>query len=1018
MPNRILATAAIASFSLVLLAGCGRPPNNKPITVDELAIKVTGSSREVSFTNKQAGFFYTETNGEHRSSWQGWNVMATEILEDYQIVDGETILRKSDVTRATVEPHQLTRIYRSGAKETLVLLDSVDALLVQLDNLKGTNLRVRLFFRDSNHPEDYVVKFRDAVLLVAHQRHLKRTPEENYPVWIGASIGPESNTSQFVQESDTSGASFSPAGIILPSSAKAATIMFVAGDTEEETVARMQSVSKNQETYLAQRHRRMENILNRSFVRTDNQRFDKAFHWALLSMDALVMNQTRKGIFAGLPWFDNYWGRDSFIALPGATLVTGDFPEAKEILRSFAEWQEQNPRSPNYGRIPNLVTTGSIAYNTTDGTPRFVVALEKYFRYSNDTAFVRALYPVVKRSIEGALMYHVDQYGFLKHGDAETWMDAVGPAGPWSPRGDRANDIQALWFHQLTSSATLAGLLNDKQNAGLWGKIATAVRANFNRFFIDSTGTTIVDHLNADGTQDHQARPNQLFALDILDNQSTKARLFKTITERLVYPHGVASLSQDDDNFHPYHHYEPYYVQDAAYHNGIVWTWLAGAWIDVATSYRLSDLAFKVTNTMVDQMLDRGAVGTISELLDAAPRPGEMEPRLSGTFSQAWSLAEFVRVFYQDYLGIRVDAPGKRLTLSPQLPSSMHQTRSTIAVGHGQVNVTYDASKDRVVATLLSDYTPDSLTVTLDGILDGAGCQISAPLPPGRPLKIILSQKGSEWILNGETHKVEPAKLPPQTLQVKLNEVKLATPVIRPELKSLKGPSHRLLSNVEVKGENTLADVFLDVEDPEGDDKGSGNYAYPLTPLLKPGSLDITRVTVSSDDKNAYFKLRFRDLSNPGWHPEYGFQLTYAAIAIDKDNKPGSGQTAVGMNSNFSIDPRFAYETIIFIGAGVRISDSKGAVLAEYIPITGDEKNPLGDARQKAIAFSVPLDILGKPSTTWRYTVAVGCQDDHGGAGLGDFRTVEATAKEWTGGGRKKPADSNVYDVINPLNRK
>jgi carbohydrate-binding DOMON domain-containing protein len=142
------------------------------------------------------------------------------------------------------------------------------------------------------------------------------------------------------------------------------------------------------------------------------------------------------------------------------------------------------------------------------------------------------------------------------------------------------------------------------------------------------------------------------------------------------------------------------------------------------------------------------------------------------------------------------------------------------------------------------------------------------------------------------------------------------------------------------------------------------------------------------------------------------------AIAIDKDNKPGSGQTAVGMNSNFSIDPRVAYETIIYVGAGVRISDSKEAVLAEYIPITGDEKNPLGDTRHKAVTFSVPLDILGKPSSTWRYSVVVGCQDDHGGAGLGDFRTVETTAKEWIGGGRKKPADSNVYDVINPLNRK
>jgi carbohydrate-binding DOMON domain-containing protein len=123
------------------------------------------------------------------------------------------------------------------------------------------------------------------------------------------------------------------------------------------------------------------------------------------------------------------------------------------------------------------------------------------------------------------------------------------------------------------------------------------------------------------------------------------------------------------------------------------------------------------------------------------------------------------------------------------------------------------------------------------------------------------------------------------------------------------------------------------------------------------------------------------------------------------------------MNSNYSVDPRFAYETIIYVAGGVRVADSKGSVIAEYMPVQGDEKNPLGNARDKSIAFSLPFDVIGKPTATWRYTVLVGCQDDHGGAGLGDFRTVEATAKEWTGGGKKKASDPNVYDVILPLNR-
>ncbi len=1015
MSNCSLTTAAIFSLALFSLSGCGSPPDKRPISVDELAIEVKGNSREVAYTNKQAGYLYTETNAIHRNSWQGWNVMAKKILDDYEIIDGEQVLWKSDAARATVYPHQLTRLYASGTQETLTLLDSVDAFVVQLQDLKGSTLRVRPLFKDSDHREDFVVRFRDSVLLIAHQRHLRRTPGENYPVWIGISLGPDVPSTLLVSEGDTSGLSFSPGGLSCSSSLQKVTVVFAAGDTEGETVALARSVSRNCETYILQRRSRMEHLLNRSFLRTDNQRFDKAFHWALISMDALVMNQIRKGIFAGLPWFDNYWGRDSFIALPGATLVTGGFADAKEILRSFAGWQEKNPKSPYYGRIPNLVTTGSIAYNTTDGTPRFVIALDEYFRYSGDTVSVRDLYPVVKRSIEGALTYHVDEHGFLKHGDAETWMDAVGPAGPWSPRGNRAGDIQALWFHQLQSGAALAKLANDRQSALLWENIAKAVRANFNKFFLSSTDMLLADHLNADGTKDLQVRPNSLFALDMIDNEATKARLFKTITERLVYLHGVASLSQDDPNFHPFHHYEPYYVQDAAYHNGIVWTWLAGAWIDAAISYRLPDLAFKVSDNMVHQIMDHGAVGTLSELLDAAPRPGEQEPRLSGTFSQTWSLAEFLRVVYQDYLGIHVDAPGNRLILSPRFPAVLHTARVQVVLGQARVSISYAVTNDRNETTLQSENTSDSIAVTLDAVVGDMEQQISASLPPQRTLKLTLSRAEAVCLLDGMSRKLEPVTKP----EPKVNPVEatLATPMIRPDLRSLKGPSHRLLSNADAKAPGTFAPVLYEVQDPEGDDKGTGGYVYPLTTLLKPGSLDITDFAVSADEKYAYFKLRFRNLSNPGWHPEYGFQLTYVAIAIDKDGRAGSGNTVVGMNSNFFLDPGYAYETILYVGGGVRVADSKGAILAEYMPVAGDEKNPLGSTQRREIAFSIPVEVLGKPATSWRYTVLVGCQDDHGGAGIGNFRSVDTAAKEWTGGGKKKRADPNVYDVIIPINR-
>ena len=595
-------------------------------------------------------------------------------------------------------------------------------------------------------------------------------------------------------------------------------------------------------------------------------------------------------------------------------------------------------------------------------------------------------------------------------------MDAAGPDGPWSPRGNRANDVQALWFRQLKAGVALAEMVEDRTGRVIWEKIAIAVRANFNKFFVDSSNGLIADHLNVDNSQDHQFRPGQLLAFDLISDERRKNDVFRSITENLVYQHGVASLSQNDANFHPYHHYRPYYVQDASYHNGIVWTWLAGPWIDAAIQYGLPDLAYRVTDDMVHQILDRGAVGTLSELLDAAPRRAEDEPRLSGTVSQAWSLAEFIRVFHQDYLGVSLDALKRTIELSPNLPSTMERAQFTIPIGSISLEATYESSDDDMEVTLKSPASAETLSVGIRWRAGNAVARLcSLVLAPGK--EITLSIRGTdvtkefdgkhEDVRSHQTHAPDRSGY---------RNLMLATPIVRADLKSLRPPTHRLLKNSEIKRKNPGAALVCDASDPVGDDRGTGAFLYPLTSHIRPGSFDITRFTLRADERNAYFGLQFRSLSNPGWHPEYGFQLTYAAIAIDKDGKPGSGGMKVGMNSNYVLDRSSGYEVMVYVGGGLRVVDARHNILAEYSPGEADEKDPLGDAQNSLIEFSIPTDLIGAPESTWRFTVLVGCQDDHGGAGIGEFRTVGPSAKEWSGGGKKKSSDPNVYDTLIPFN--
>ncbi len=92
--------------------------------------------------------------------------------------------------------------------------------------------------------------------------------------------------------------------------------------------------------------------------------------------------------------------------------------------------------------------------------------------------------------------------------------------------------------------------------------------------------------------------------------------------------------------------------------------------------------------------------------------------------------------------------------------------------------------------------------------------------------------------------------------------------------------------------------------------------------------------------------------------------------------------------------------------------DHSGKILCEYIPKPEDVKNTIGNVKSKSIEFSVPLEYLGKPNNNWKMTVLVGAQDDHGGAGIGEFRTIEKKVGEWHGGGKINQNDTNVYDVL------
>lgn len=983
-----------------------RTPAPGQMNLDDLGITVTGPSREFAYTNGQSAFLYGETNGEHRSSWQGFNVGGHEVLDGYTLIVNDTRLAPASAISCTVYPDYLLRRYPGGILEEVRPVDSLNLFAILVRSPRPIRVGIIPWFTDAHRGEDMEVELRDETALLA-RKSVSGQPG-SYPRWLALS-GP----GFLPQQTGTKEKGrYSPA-LLLSGLGRRHLFVVAAGATQDGAAALARNFRGEAGKRFAARRARMADLLARSATTTSNARFDRALNWAKISLDALIMNQGRKGIFAGLPWFNNYWGRDTFISLPGAVLVTGRFQDAREILRSFADFQERESTSSNYGRIPNFVNPSDRAYNTADGTPRFIMMAREYIERSGDRRFLAEIFPVVVRAIEGTLRNHSDSLGFLTHAGAESWMDAAGPEGAWSPRGNRANDIQALWSMQLEAGIWFATEVGDVEAARSWTAILKKLKQNFPAFFV--RGDTTADHLKPDGSADWSFRPNQIFTGPMLDD-STRAAMVHRVTTELTYPYGVASLWQGDERFHPYHQNPPYYPKDAAYHNGTVWTWLQGPVISELCRYGRQETAWKVTSNSVHQILDRGAVGTQSELLDALPRPGAGEPELSGTFSQAWNLAEFVRNWYDDYLGFSLKLLPRTLTLEPNLPDSLGNVEATIPAGDASVRIRITRTGKTETIELLAAKLGFNLAASVRTRTSGGTmANILFLLSDQTPTTVSVRDTAVKVSAGGSRIPFEVSLTQAPVLPARLGTLTLASPHLRDGLRSLQGPDYPILSNNTIKASGASATSLIDASDPSGDDTGvvrGSVFSYPQNPLFVHGSFDLTRLAIGFDSINVFFLLRFKALSDPGWHPEYGFQLTFAAIAIDTDGIAGSGSTVIGHNAGVTLPPDRAFERLILVGGGVRVEDRSGRILAEYFPLPQDASNPLGDASGGAISFAIPRTLLGTPSPYWKLTVLAGAQDDHGGAGVGEFRTVNRERGEWNGGGRLRPEDPNVYDEL------
>jgi len=358
-------------------------------------------------------------------------------------------------------------------------------------------------------------------------------------------------------------------------------------------------------------------------------------------------------LIAGYHWFSD-WGRDTMIALPGITLVTGRHGEAKKILRAFA-------RNVSQGMLPNRFPDAGEQpeYNTVDATLWFFVAVQKYFQYAGDEEFVREeLMPTLREIIQWhdrgtRYNIHVDTDGLLYAGEPGvqlTWMDAK--VGNWvvTPRQGKAVEINALWYNALMIFGSLAqhfGFADADDFPARAGKI----RLQFQEVFWNEETGGLYDYIDGD-YRDASVRPNQLFALSLpfplFEGERAKS-ILSLMKEQLYTEVGLRSLSPDHPEYRPQYGGDPV-MRDSAYHQGTVWSWLLGPYVSALVNVYGSSAkegARSILNAITPHLLE-GGVGTISEIFEAAPPHA---PR--GCMAQAWSVGEILRAYVEDVHGCR-----------------------------------------------------------------------------------------------------------------------------------------------------------------------------------------------------------------------------------------------------------------------------------------------------------------------------------------------------------------------------